>query len=359
MGGAPGTFDRVLLPLDRLQRRSPVSAFVVGVGKKFLEDRAGQLAALVAYYSFFSIFPLLLALVTILRFVLSGNEHLQREILDSALAQFPVIGDDLSRNVGSIQGDPVALVIGLAGAVWGGLRAMTAAQTAMDDVWDVPFVHRPNFLFSRLRGLAVMGLLAAGLVGSIVVTNVAAVVDEIPGAGRLALQVGSIGLNVAVLAAAYLVLTDAPLRVRQVLPGATLAGVAYWLLQLAGSAIVRRRVAGAEGADGTFAIVIGLLTWLWLVAQVTLVAAEVNVVWCRHLWPRSLSGKDLTEPDVRAFASYARQAERTTVLNVRLVARRPAGGEPVGDGGEDGNGAGDGAVSPRSGTQRERGAPTE
>jgi membrane protein len=321
--GGGGVLDRVIDPVDRLQRRFTVTAFPVGVLKKFSEDRAGQLAALVAYYSFFSLFPLLLVLVTVLRFVLAGNEDLQREILDSALAQFPVIGDELDENVDAIDGSTLALVAGSIGALWAGLRAMTAAQRALDEVWDVPMFERPNFLFSRLRGLALMALIGAGVLGSIVVSNVAAIVD-VPGLGRLALFAGSIALNVAVVGCAYLVLTDLPLKVRHIWPGAIIGGVSYWLLQLAGSAIVRRVIDGAQGADGTFAVVIGLLTWLFLIAQVTLMSAEINVVWCRRLWPRSLTGRNITEADVRAFTSYARQAKRSDVVHVHVTeAARP------------------------------------
>ena len=60
--------------------------------KKFGEDRASSLAALIAYYAFVSLFPLLLAFVSILGFVLEDNPTLRADVLDSALARIPVLG---------------------------------------------------------------------------------------------------------------------------------------------------------------------------------------------------------------------------------------------------------------------------
>lgn len=318
-GGIGAVFDPVLDRLDDLQRRWVVTAFLFGLVKKFTEDRAGQLAALVAYFTFFSIFPLMLVLVTALGFVLSDNPELQDRIIGTAVAQLPVVGEFVQQDVEAISGNAWALAVGLIGASWGGLRAMTAGQNALNEIWDVPMMDRPNFLFSRLRGLLLMGLLAGGVIGSIVVANVAAVVDQLGGPSRVGLNLGSILINVLVVGAAFQVLTDLPLKIRQILPGAVLGGVAYWGLQLAGSTIVRSRVSGAEDTYGTFALVIGLLTWLFVLAQVTLLAAEVNVVWSRRLWPRSLTGRNLTRADVEAFAAYARQAKRNDVVEVHII----------------------------------------
>lgn len=116
--------DRILDRVDAFQRAHSWAAFLVGVSKKFGDDRAGSLAALVAYYAFFSLFPLLLMLVTVLGLLLSGNPELRARVLESALAQFPVLGDELEANVGSLDGSGVALTIGLFGALWAGMGAM-------------------------------------------------------------------------------------------------------------------------------------------------------------------------------------------------------------------------------------------
>src|SRR5262249_55209636 len=142
---------------DRTQRRHPWLAIPVAVVKKFGDDQGGGLAALVAYYSFFSLFPLLLVFVTVLGFLLEGNPGLQKSIEDSVLGQFPVIGKQI--HVHALEGSATALVIGLVAALWGGLGVTQAAQRAFDHVWAVPLKQRPDFLHSRLRGIALLIIL--------------------------------------------------------------------------------------------------------------------------------------------------------------------------------------------------------
>jgi membrane protein len=167
------TFDRLLDRLDAFQRSRRPIAFAFAVIKKFGDDGGGRLAALVAYYAFLSLFPLLLVLVTVLGFVLDDNPELQKRVVDSALAQFPVVGKELGSNLDRLEGNLVALGVGLAGALWGGLGAMQAAQYAMNAVWDVPLRDRPGFFAKRLRSLIMLGVLGGGILASTIVTNLA------------------------------------------------------------------------------------------------------------------------------------------------------------------------------------------
>ena len=155
--------ERWMARVDHWQRGRAWAAFPFGVIKKFGDDQAGNLAALVAYYSFFSIFPLLLVLTTVLGRVLAGDPELQQRVVDSALVQIPVIGDQLRENVGGLPGSGVALVIGLVGALWGGMGAVMAMQTALNGVWNVPLRRRPNALVGRLRALGMLALLGTGV----------------------------------------------------------------------------------------------------------------------------------------------------------------------------------------------------
>ena len=80
---------RPIRAFDRSQQKHHWLAVPVAVIKKFADDQGGRLAALVAYYAFFSLFPLLLALVSALGFVLEVHPTLREDVLDTALARIP------------------------------------------------------------------------------------------------------------------------------------------------------------------------------------------------------------------------------------------------------------------------------
>lgn len=293
-GGATERAERettksgVLGRIDLLQQRNRVTSFAVGVIKKFGDDRAGRLAALIAYYGFFSLFPALLALVTVLGFVLENRPALRADIADSALAQFPIVGDSIAQTISSpLTGNTVALVIGLLGALWAGMGMVQACQDAMNDVWAVKRADSPSFFAKRLRSIIMLLLVAVLLVIS---TGLAQLVGLLGMgvAGTVVLFVATVALNVLVFAVGFRVLTVADLSWRTVLPGAIFTGVGYTLMQYLGSAYVTRTLNGATSTYGTFAVVIGLLSWIFLIAQVLMIGAEINTVAHKRLWPRSL-----------------------------------------------------------------------
>src|SRR5689334_22076199 len=147
--------------LDHRQQKIKGVRFIAAVVKKFIDDQAGQLAALIAYYGYFSLFPLLLVFVTILGFVLQGNPGAQESVLNSTLSQYPVIGDQMKHNIHSLQGSGVSLAIGIVGSLLAGLGVTGATQNAFNQVWHVPHKQRPNFVMWRLRGLGLLVVLGA------------------------------------------------------------------------------------------------------------------------------------------------------------------------------------------------------
>jgi membrane protein len=305
--------------VDAWQRRHALAGLPVAVFRKFGEDRASSHAALMAYYAFFSLFPLLLVFVSVLGFVLEDNPSLADDIVDSTLARIPVIGPQLRGDVDPLTGSVPAIAIGVAGALWAGLGVTTALGRAFEGIWDVPRLEQRGRLRARAHGLAVLGVLGTGLVGATLLSGL-----SVGGAlGSVAERVGALaiglGVNTVLFAAAYRLLTPRPRRVSAVLPGAVVAAVGALILQAVGGWYVDRTVAGASETYGTFALVIGLLSWFWLVAHVVLLGAELNVVLRRRLWPRSLAG-DLTPADRRAMRSGAEaaRADRRAEIVVRF-----------------------------------------
>jgi YihY family inner membrane protein len=291
---------------DRVHRRHAWLAVPVAVVRKFGDDRAGHWAALVAYYGFFSLFPLLLVFVTILGFVIQGEPDLQRQIIGSALAQFPIIGAQIERNVHALTGSAWALALGIAGATWSGLGVVTTVQGAMDEVWNVPRRARPPLLKSKLEALAALVVLGTATILAGLLAGFGTNGGWAGPALRAVALAGTFALNVAVFAAVFRYLTEADISWRDVLPGALTAAVAWMVLLVIGSWIVDRQIRGATEVYGFFAIVIGLLGWIYLAAQVVLFSAELNVVLKRKLWPRSVVDvPPTTEPDRRALAGEA------------------------------------------------------
>ena len=295
--------------IDRWQQASSLTAMPVAVAKKFSDDGASRLAALIAYWAFFSIFPLLLAFASILGFLLEGNPDFQKDVLDSTVAQIPVIGTQLSQDVTSLKGSGLALAIGIVGAVWAGLGVTLAIGNALDVLWAVPRMDRPDYVHKRLRGLAILVVIGtAQILTTVVVTLARKGTIEPPVAG-IASFVGSAAIDFAVFVTAFRMLTAADVTFRQVLPGAVLATITWLGLQTLGGLYVEHVVARSNDTYGVFAAVIGLLSWLWLAGQLSLVAAEVNVVLAHRLWPRSLFG-GLTTADERALRSAAAAEQR-------------------------------------------------
>lgn len=303
--------------VDGFQQRHGILAFPVAVFRKFSDDQATMYGSLIAYYGFFSLFPLLMVFTTILGFVLDGNEEAQQKILDSALAQFPVIGDQIQNNIQSITGSGLTLLVGVLLTLWAGLGVMNAMQRGMNRVWDVPFRDRPTFWKSRMRALLMLVLLGTASVASAIIAGIA-------GAGASAgwtltgFYVLSLALNLGVFLVAFRILTVRKLSWGDVFPGACVAAVAWLLLQVLGGYIVGHQLQSASEVYGVFAVVIGLLAWMALGGQMTLFAAEVNVVRKERLWPRSLFRPPLTEADEQAYRRAAIQEERLPEESVKV-----------------------------------------
>jgi YihY family inner membrane protein len=300
---------RLVTAVDAWQRRHALGGVPFAVAKKFGEDRASSLGALIAYYGFFSLFPLLLAFVSVLGFVLEDNPSLQADIVDSALARIPVIGAQLEDQIQPLTGSGVALAVGLAGALWGGLGVTVALGRAFAEISDIPRVDQPSGLRARARGLAVLVILALTLIAATLATGLAVGGRIGPAAERGAALVLSLAVNGIVFLAVFALLTSRPRRVHDLLPGVALSAIGALVLQSAGGWYVSHTITGAGDTYGTFALVIGLLSWFWLGAQLLLVSAEVNAVLRWRLWPRALTG-DL-EPADRVALQRSAEAARS------------------------------------------------
>jgi membrane protein len=310
---------KVLAAVDAWQRGHAVAGFPIAVIKKFGDDRASSLAALMAYYAFLSMFPLLLVFVSALGFVLEDDPSLQEDIVDSALSRIPVIGAQISGQVEPLQGSGLALAIGLGGALWAGLGVTNALGRAFEAIWDVPKLEQRSGIKARAWGIVVLLVLAVALIVATVGAGLAAggaLGEAAASAGALVL---ALALNSAIFVAVFALLTVRPRRLRDVVPGAVLAGAGSLALQAIGGWYVDRAVVNATETYGTFALVIGLLSWFLLGSHLIVLAAEVNVVLHRRLWPRALTGA-LGPADRSALerSALAARADERQEIEVRF-----------------------------------------
>ncbi|MEP6852936.1 MAG: YihY/virulence factor BrkB family protein [bacterium] len=298
--------------LDRFQQRHTWAGFPLAVIYKYADDQGAFLAALITYYGFLSLFPLLLLVVTILGFALDGNPHLKQHFIDSALNQFPGVGQQLGK-VTSLQGNTLALVVGVLGSLYGALGVAQAGQNALNRVWAVPRHRRPNPFMSRMRSLLFLLVIGAGLLLTTGVSILATFAESL-GAHldvllRAPMLVLAVAVNVGLFMVAMRVLTAKDVSWSDVLPGAALSGVAWQLLQELGKYYVAHQINGSTTTYGIFAVVLGLLAYIYLAAVIVVLSAEVNVVRAEKLWPRSLltaftDDAELTPADRKAYRSY-------------------------------------------------------
>lgn len=324
---------RFIKALDRTQQRRRPLAVVFGVIKKFGDDNAGTLVANLAHTAFGTLFPLLLLLVTILGLVLNGHAHLRHEVLTSALSRFPVIGTDLAGNIKAMKRNSAfGFVIGIVGLVWGSLSLGQNGIFTMAQVWNLPGPDRPNFLKRLFRSL---GFLAVLGVGVIVGTFLGAAVPAAKGALGLAIAggVASAIVNFGNYLLGFRILTPAAVNLRQLVPGAAFAGIGWTILQSFGGFVVGHYLKNDNSVYGTFGIVLGLFAWLYLVAELTVYAAELNVVLARRLFPRSIVQPPLTAADRSSLAAQALQNRRRPEQHVEVSFDGEAAAEEGDDGG--------------------------
>jgi membrane protein len=301
----------VIARLDDFQQRHRWAGFPVAVVYKYADDQGGYLAALITYYGFLSVFPLLLVASSVLGVVLLGNDELRLDILGSALRQFPVIGDQLA-DPQSLRGSGLALVVAFLGAAYGALGVAQATQNAMNVAWAVPRNRRPNPVLSRVRSLALLATAGVAILATTVLSAAGAAFGD-DALGRV-LTAGAVVLSVAVNVVVFtLVLrlaTTYPVSLREAAPGGIAAAAVWQLLQTVGAAYVGQVIRHASTTNAVFAIVLGLVAWIYVAAVVLVLSAELNVVRAKRLWPRALmtpftDDVDLTRGDRQAYTDSA------------------------------------------------------
>lgn len=279
--------QRLVRRVDAYQQRHRFTAFTYAVIKKYSQDDAGQQAALLTYYSFLSLFPLLLVLTTVTNGILGDHPHLAATVIKGLTNYFPLLGNQLSGHVHSLRRNGLALVAGVLFTLYGSRGVANAFRHGVRHVWGVPKQNEsfPRALLKSLELLVVGGL-------GFIVASISVGWTSAAGHG-LAFRGLSIIVNLFILFWLFTFLLNASLPrhigLKETRLGAAAAAVGLVILQALGGYILAHELKSLDALYSYFALALGLLFWIYLQAQTLYYAVEIAAVSSQKLWPRSFN----------------------------------------------------------------------
>jgi len=319
---------RLLAWADDLQRRNRWLGFPYAVVKKYFDDAGPRQAALITYYGFLSIFPLLLVAVSVLSKVLTQNVALREKWIDAVVP--PALQQTVDDAVTAMPSSGVALAVGLIGLLFAGTGVVLSAYYILNHLAGVPMRSRFGFVQRYLRVFLMVGVVLAGGLAVGAMNVVAGALPDISGLQQAAATIGTAVVVFVVLAVAVRLLVARPVRVRASWPAALLGGVTVAAVLAIGTRLLGVLVTRSGPVYGSFATVVGAFTLFYLVSQALLFAAELTLVQRRRLWPRALvASRPPTPADMRALTGLAAEQERLPAQ--RIDVHFPAAGRPEGD----------------------------
>jgi membrane protein len=302
-------FQRALIGVDTYQRRHPGLGFPYAVVKKYGEDNAGYQSAIITYYGLLSLFPLLIVFTTVSQLLLKSDARLRSKVSAGIARYFPIIGNQLQDAVHSPRKAGAALAISLLITLYGARGVASAFQYSTNLLWHISPADQPPFLKNMARGFGIILTGAIGVLAAMVLSGYTALLGHTISVKVLA-TVGSALLLWVTLIVLFKLSIAGNKSIRAVALGAGIAAIGLQVLQSIGGILLAHELKSLNTVDGTFALVIALLFWIYLQVEVILYAIEVDVVRAYHLFPRSLQGA-LTDSDEVAYTKYAQaQAQR-------------------------------------------------
>ncbi len=319
---------RPIGPIDAFQRKHRIVGIPIAIIYKYFDDQGNYLSAILTYYAFIAIFPLLLLSTSILGFIVQGDDALRDRLLDSALSQFPIIGDQLGRPEG-LQGSTGAIIVGALAATYGAMGLGQAVQNASNIAWSVPRNSRANPFLLRFRSLVFLSIGGIGILALAITTSVLSNSNTIgtnlePTIERL-VKLASFVLTVVIFTTIFRLFSLVRSSWLAALPGALVTGILWQALQWVGNTYVREVIGTADDqVNQTFALVLGLMAFIYIASMMVVLGLEVNVVLRRKLYPRALltpftDNVILTPADQSAYAAYAKSQRHKGFQSVEVT----------------------------------------
>jgi YihY family inner membrane protein len=279
--------------IDKWQQNHRLPAFLYAVIKKYGEDHAGYQSALLTYYGFLSLFPLLLVLTTVAGQISGSHPDLQNRIVTSMTDYFPVLGSQLSEHVHTLHKTGLALAVGILVTFYGARGVADAFRHGVNHIWGTTKAAKEGFPKSVLRSLALIVIGGFGLL----LASIAAGLTASAGRG-LDFRLLSIAVNLFILFWLFTFLLNISLPkhvpLRDLRAAAATAAVGLVILQIFGGYLLARELKSLDALYSNFAIPLGLLFWIYLQTQVLYYSVEVAAVKAHRKWPRSLNESDET-----------------------------------------------------------------
>ena len=298
--------------------------------KKYGDDNGGVLVSNLAYSSFIALFPLLLVMITLLGLAASVDGAFRQDVINAVAHQVPQIGSQLTGNVHELRRSSViGLIIGLIGLVWGATGLAQAGLFTMEQVWNLPGPARPGYVQRLGRAMEFLGVLGVGVIATTLLASLNTYGKKAAIFVVLA-EVAAALVNVGMYLVAFRVLTPKGVPTQRLIPGVVAGGIAWTVLQILGTYLVHHFL-HSNSVYGYFATVLGLVAYISLAVQITVYAAEVNVVLTRRLWPRSIVQPPLTEADRASLALQALQNQRREEQHIEVSFDDRAPGTPAPD----------------------------
>lgn len=314
---ATGIVPKIVDAIDTFQRRQTLVGFPYAVLKKFGDDQASYQAAILTYYSFLSIFPLLLVATTVIQLVAQHNLALQTRLSHTLTARLPLLGAQLQQSIHASNKTGIALVVGLLLTTYGAKGVADAFQNTLNSIWQVPKVHRVGFPKSPLKSLSIIALGGLGLVLSAFLSSLATSQGKAWIYAVFAFIVGYVIIMCTLLVVIRLGLSI-KIRLKDALFVAALAAFGLQIVQLLGGYLVQHQLTNTRSLYGSFAIVLGLLFWLYIQAEIVIYVIEASTVLSLKLWPRALNANRLTPEDHRAYQLYAKRERYNPKEHVKV-----------------------------------------
>lgn len=278
----------IIRRLDAWQQRHDWSAVTFATIKKYGEDQSGYQAALLTYYGFLSLFPLLLVLTTLTSLVAGNHPDLQRQIIHGTTAYFPVLGSQLSSHVNSLHKNGLALLIGIVFTLYGARGVADVFRHGTQAIWRVPKAQRGGFPRTIVNSLGIIVVGGLGFIAASIFTGLAAAAGH-----GLAFRLLSVAVNLFILFWLFTFLLNVCLprhvKAKEVRSGALAAAAGLIILQALGGYLLRLEVRRLDALYSYFAVALGLLFWIYLQSQLIYFAVTLAAVRAQRLWPRRIS----------------------------------------------------------------------